>query len=126
MILVKKYGVSHVKIVPSINRMPEHIISVKDLRDINLEDLLSREPVKIDLNVVSDFIDHRSILVTGGAGSIGSEIIRQLLRFHPKKVVAYEIDETELHNLRLEINRTRLTYGKKSGTGIYSWRYKRY
>lgn len=106
--------------------MPEHIISVKDLRDINLEDLLSREPVKIDLNVVSDFIDHRSILVTGGAGSIGSEIIRQLLRFHPKKVVAYEIDETELHNLRLEINRTRLTYGKKSGTGIYSWRYKRY
>ena len=97
------YGIKDVKIVPSISKLPSNVISVKDIKDISIEDLLYREPVKIDFGNVERFLSGRKILVTGAGGSIGSEIVRQLLRFNPKEVIALEIDETELHNLSLEI-----------------------
>jgi len=102
--IAKKYSVESVKIVPSINRLPESIISIKDLRDINLEDLLAREPVKVDMDSVSLFLNGKSVLVTGAAGSIGSEVVRQLVKFEPKRILLYEIDETDLYNLSFEVN----------------------
>lgn len=109
----KKFNVKHVKIVPSINKMPESIISIKDLRDINLEDLLAREPVTVDSKMVSLFLNNKTVLVTGGAGSVGSEIVRQLITFNPKKIVVYEIDETEVHNLTLNMQKLQQRLNKK-------------
>ena len=98
-----KYGVKNVKIVPSLSHLPSTSITVKDLRDLNIEDLLARKPVTVDEKKIHNFISGKTIMVTGAAGSIGSETVRQLLKFSPKVIVAYEIDETELHNLTLEI-----------------------
>ncbi|MCX7760513.1 MAG: polysaccharide biosynthesis protein [Hydrogenothermaceae bacterium] len=96
-------GVKDIHIVPSLSKLPKEHISIKDLKEISIEDLLSREEVKIDKQKVREFIQNKVILVTGAGGSIGSEIVRQLIDFEPKKIVALEIDETELHNLSLEL-----------------------
>lgn len=97
--------VKEIKIVPPLNRLPEEI----PLRRLSIEDLLYREPVKIDLSQVGNFFKNETVLVTGGAGSIGSEIVRQLLNFNPKKVVIFDIDETELFNLQLELAKWKKT-----------------
>ena len=101
--IAQKNNVNNIKIVPSINNLPQNLITFKDLRDIKLEDLLAREPVSIDTKLISELLSNKTILVTGGAGSIGSEIVRQLIKYKPKKILVYEIDETEIHNLSLEL-----------------------
>jgi len=101
--LLKSSGIRDVKIVPSLSKLPSSVVSVKDIRDISIEDLLFREEVKVDVKKLREFLSGKRILVTGAAGSIGSEIVRQLIKFDPAEIVAFEIDETELHNLQLEL-----------------------
>lgn len=101
--MLRQSGITDVKIVPSINRLPHEAVSVKSLRDINVEDLLCRELVKIDPSSLGKLLSNKTILVTGAAGSIGSEIVRQLRSFNPKTIIIYEIDETEINNLLLEL-----------------------
>ena len=101
--MLRQSGITDVKIVPSINRLPYEAVSVKSLRDINVEDLLCRELVKIDPSSLGMLLSNKTILVTGAAGSIGSEIVRQLRVFNPKAIIIYEIDETEINNLLLEL-----------------------
>lgn len=109
----KQNQIKDVKIVPNTSFLLKDSISIKDLRDINLEDLLARKPVKIDASLVREFIKGKIVFITGAAGSIGSEILRQIINFSPKKVIAFEIDETELHNLSLEISHLLIQIGKK-------------
>ena len=101
--IAQKNNINDIKIVPTISNLPQNLITFKDLRDIKLEDLLAREPVSIDTKLISDLVNNKTILVTGGAGSIGSEIVRQLIKYKPKKILVFEIDETEIHNLSLEL-----------------------
>ncbi|GAB6162888.1 nucleoside-diphosphate sugar epimerase/dehydratase [Desulfothermus naphthae] len=101
--IAQKNNVNDIKIVPSISNLPQNLITFKDLRDIKLEDLLAREPVSIDTKLISNLVNNKTILVTGGAGSIGSEIVRQLIKYKPKRILVFEIDETEIHNLSLEL-----------------------
>jgi FlaA1/EpsC-like NDP-sugar epimerase len=96
-------GVKDIKIVPSISKLPSQIVSVRDIRDISVEDLLYRNLVEVDYGNLERFLQGKKVLVTGAGGSIGSEIVRQLLKFSPASIVALEIDETELHNLSLEV-----------------------
>ena len=103
--LLRKEGIKDIKIVPSISKLPSDVIQIKDLKDISIEDLLYREPVKIEKDKVKGFLQGKKILVTGAGGSIGSEIVRQLIAFKPKEIIALEIDETELHNLMLELQK---------------------
>lgn len=98
---LKSCGVENIRIAPSIHRMKSEFVDVKDIRDINLEDLLSRKTVSIDSAKIKTTIAGNNIMVLGAAGSIGSEIVMQLCKFSPNKIVAFEIDETDLHNLGL-------------------------
>ena len=72
-------------------------------RDIKIEDLLGREEIKIDMDAVKAMLSGKTILVTGAAGSIGSEIVRQLAKQNVKQIILYDNAETPLHNLRLEL-----------------------
>ncbi len=76
----------------------------KGVKNFEIHDLLERKPIVLDLNSISKKLKGKTILVTGGAGSIGSEIVRQILLFEPKKIVLLDQAETPLNNFFLEIN----------------------
>jgi FlaA1/EpsC-like NDP-sugar epimerase len=76
------------------------------VRDVDVQDLLSREPVELNHELLRDRIENRVVMVTGAAGSIGSELCRQIARFHPSRLVAFEIGETPLFHLDRELRET--------------------
>ena len=73
------------------------------MKPIQFEDLLGREEIQIDLDRIAGQVKNKVILITGAAGSIGSELVRQLAEFSPKSLVLFDLAETPLHNLRLEL-----------------------
>jgi FlaA1/EpsC-like NDP-sugar epimerase len=75
----------------------------KKVKTLQIEDLLDREPIQLDVQNKIDQITGKTILVTGAAGSIGSEIVRQVAEYNPKKLIILDQAETPLHNLQLEI-----------------------
>jgi len=90
------------KVIPSL--MERINVGVaKNLRDIKLEDLLGRESVELDMNMVRQEIEGKRVLVTGAGGSIGSELARQILGFNPKMLVLLDNSETPLYNIELEL-----------------------
>jgi FlaA1/EpsC-like NDP-sugar epimerase len=78
-------------------------VSLRDLRSVDVEDLLGREPTPIDVHQVRETIADKVVAVTGAAGSIGSELCRQIVRLGPKQLVLIEVDETRLYELWLEL-----------------------
>lgn len=88
--------------VPPPTRWINGELSFNQIRGINIEDLLEREPIKLDNDVISSKIKGKSILITGAAGSIGSELARQCARFSPKKLYLLDQAESPLHELELE------------------------
>ncbi|MBI3857803.1 MAG: polysaccharide biosynthesis protein [Planctomycetes bacterium] len=92
-----------VKILPPVGRLAIASGFLPQLREISVEDLLRRDPVKLDTEAISAFVRGKKVLVTGAAGSIGSELCRQLLEFHPSVLVALDCAETPLHTLLLEL-----------------------
>lgn len=77
--------------------------SAKQLKSIKIEDLLEREPIEIHNDLINDQIKGKRVLVTGAAGSIGSEIVRQLVKFHPQMIILNDQSESPLHELHLEL-----------------------
>lgn len=77
--------------------------SYQVLRDVNITDLLFRDEVQLDINSISDYIMNKTILVTGGGGSIGSELCRQIAKFHPKKLIIFDIYENNAYELYNEL-----------------------
>ena len=75
----------------------------KNLKRIQIEDLLGRKPIEIDKTPIENMISGKTVMITGAAGSIGSEIVRQLSRFSPRKLVLLDNAETPLHNIKLEM-----------------------
>ncbi len=75
------------------------------LKEIEIEDLLPREKIEVDLDAVREQLSDKSILITGAAGSIGSEIVRQVAQFDPKKLILIDQAETPLHDVRLMMQR---------------------
>ncbi len=78
-------------------------VSLRDLRSVDVEDLLGREPTRIDVEQVRSTLAGRVVAVTGAAGSIGSELCRQIMTMSPTKLVLIEVDETRLYELWLEL-----------------------
>ncbi|RXR17771.1 polysaccharide biosynthesis protein [Flavobacterium amnicola] len=77
----------------------------KKIKSFQIEDLLDRKPIVLDNKLISNQIQNKTILVTGAAGSIGSEIVRQLLNFEPEKLLILDQAESPLHDLTLEIQK---------------------
>jgi len=100
---VREQGVSDVKIVPQLSELYAGIVSASALRDVRPEDVLRRDPVRVDTEGISDYVRGRTVLVTGAAGSIGTELCRQLLRFGVSRLIALDFNETGLFYLENDL-----------------------
>ncbi|MBL7924304.1 MAG: polysaccharide biosynthesis protein [Bacteroidia bacterium] len=89
--------------VPPVKSWINGELSFKQIRKVNIEDLLGREPIQLHLDTIRHELQGKTILVTGAAGSIGSEMVRQILPFGPKLLVILDIAESPLYELELEI-----------------------
>lgn len=103
--LALKHGVRPLD-VPPVDRWINGELSVGQIRELNIEDLLGRPPIALSVEAAQNSIVGKRICITGAAGSIGSEIVRQVLIHHPAAVLAIDQAETPLHNLHVELNRT--------------------
>lgn len=92
-----------VKIIPAVSSWINGELNINQLKKIRIEDLLERAEIKMNKDGIRKKILNKTVLVTGAAGSIGSEIVRQLTAFMPKKIVLFDIAETPLYDIELEI-----------------------
>ena len=90
-------------VAPSIDEVIDGRIMKSSIREVKIEDLLGREEIRLDMDAIVENFGGKTVLVTGAAGSIGSELCRQLASFGPKKLVLFDNGETPMHNLRLEL-----------------------
>lgn len=93
-----------VKIMPGIYELINGNVSVSKIRNVEVEDLLGREPVKLSYNEIDKYIKDKTVLVTGGGGSIGSELSRQIAKFNPKKLIILDIYENNAYDVQMELN----------------------
>ena len=94
-----------VRSVPGIYQMISGELKMSDVRDVQVEDLLGREPVQLDTGAVGQFLRNRVVLVTGGGGSIGSELCRQIAGFRPRKLIILDNYENNAYDIQLELKR---------------------
>lgn len=96
-------GVKKIKVVPSIAELIKGEVSVGNIREVEVEDLLGRDPVFIETESIENFIKNKIILITGAAGSIGSELSRQISKFKPSLLLLLDQDETGIFNISKEL-----------------------
>lgn len=92
-----------IKIVPGLHKILAEEVIIKQIRDVEPEDLLGRETVQIDTEGINSFIRDKVVLVTGAAGTIGSEICRQIVRFNPKILILLDHNENDTCFLEMEL-----------------------
>lgn len=103
--LVEKTGVQ-IKLMPPFYEVLQGAPNGKiKLRDIKIEDLLGREPIVLEEDGIREYIDSKTIVVTGGGGSIGSELCRQLRQYNPAKIIIVDIYENNAYDLQMEFER---------------------
>ncbi len=93
------------RILPGLYELIDGKVSINQLREVSLEDLLGRDPVKLDTNSISGYIAGRSVLVTGAGGSIGSELCRQIMRFRPSRLILLGKGENSIFTIQQELAR---------------------
>jgi FlaA1/EpsC-like NDP-sugar epimerase len=92
-----------IKILPRLLDLPSADVRLSQCRDVQIEDLLGREPVQLDLQAVEPDLAGKVVLVTGAGGSIGSELVRQIARFHPRRLVLLDRAESPLFFIHREV-----------------------
>ncbi len=88
---------------PPLSEWNGQALSRTQLKEIQIEDLLQRNPIEIDIHKVASHLEGKRVMITGAAGSIGSEIMRQVASFNPYKLILVDQAETPLHDIRLEL-----------------------
>lgn len=92
-----------VKTVPGMYEILQDEVNISQLREVKVEDLLRRDPVELKTDKISSYIEGKRVLVTGGGGSIGSELCRQVARFNPQQVIIFDIYENNAYLLQREL-----------------------
>lgn len=91
------------QIMPMLEDIATGKVSVSQFRDVQVEDLLGREPIELDLGSISGYVTDKVVLVTGAGGSIGSEVCRQISKFHPRKLVLLGHGENSIYSIEIEL-----------------------
>jgi FlaA1/EpsC-like NDP-sugar epimerase len=91
------------RILPGLFELIDGRVSINQLREVSLEDLLGREPVELDTASIAGYIEGRTVLVTGAGGSIGSELCRQIMKFQPKELLLLGKGENSVFNIEQEL-----------------------
>lgn len=94
-----------VRILPGVREIIDGQVSLNKIRDVEIEDLLGRDSVDLNVAEIAGYIEGNTILVTGGGGSIGSELCRQIVKFDPKKLVILDIYENNAYDIQQELKR---------------------
>ena len=93
------------KTIPGIYEIIDGKVNVTKIRDVQIEDLLGREPVKMNLNDMDSIINDKVVMVTGGGGSIGSELCRQIAKYNPRQLIILDIYENNAYEIQQELIR---------------------
>ena len=91
------------KNLPGMFQLVNGDVSVSSLKNVSIEDLLGRDPIRVDMGEVFAFLHGKTVLVTGGGGSIGSELCRQVAEHHPKRLIIFDIYENNAYSIQLEL-----------------------
>lgn len=102
--LAQEFGVQEIKRVHKMFDNASNKITIKQLHELNIADLLDRAEVVVEKEQIRKFLESRTVLITGAAGSIGREIVKQTCFMNPQKIVLFEIDETEMFYLEKELS----------------------
>ena len=95
-----------VQMVPGIYQMVNGEVSVSKLRKVDPQDLLGRDPIKVNLDEIFAYVSGKVVMVTGGGGSIGSELCRQIAQAHPRQLIILDIYENNAYDIQMELRRT--------------------
>ena len=95
-----------VKKLPGMYQMINGEIHISDFREVDIQDLLGRDPIEVNLSEIMDYVTDRVVMVTGGGGSIGSEICRQIAANRPKQLIIVDIYENNAYEIQQELKRT--------------------
>ena len=103
--LVDRLLADNIKLLtaPPLSEWGSYSLNRNQLKEVQIEDLLQREPIQVDIQKIASHLEGKCVLITGAAGSIGSEIMRQVASFNPFKLVLVDQAETPLHDIRLEL-----------------------
>ena len=102
------------KTLPGMGEIIDGRVSIKALRDVSFEDLLGRKPVNLDIAGIRNYLDGRTVLITGCGGSIGSELCRQVVKFQPRSLILVDANEANLFHIQMELQQE-LYYQKCTG-----------
>ena len=100
----KRLGLS-LKMMPGLFELIDGKFSLSMVREVEVEDLLARDSIKLDYEGISDYLENQVVMVTGGGGSIGSELCRQIVKFNPKQLIVLDIYENNAYDLQNELLR---------------------
>lgn len=95
-----------IRVLPGIYQLVNGEVSLASVKDVQVEDLLGREQVKLDTGALNQFLSGKTVMVTGGGGSIGSELCRQIARYHPKRLIILDIYENNAYDIQQELRRS--------------------
>lgn len=93
------------RVLPGLYQLLNGEVSLSAVKDVQVEDLLGRSPVQLNKTVVSDFLEEKVVMVTGGGGSIGSELCRQIATCHPRQLIILDIYENNAYDIQQELKR---------------------
>lgn len=100
-----KMAKCELKTLPGMYQLIDGELNIGKLRDVEITDLLGRDPIQVNLDEIMGYVEQKVVMVTGGGGSIGSELCRQIAMYHPKQLIIFDVYENSAYEIQQELNR---------------------